>query len=143
MANREGTNATLEAPAAYLKLVRTFPLRPIRSDDSLDRAIAVINSLLDRDDLSPAEADYLDVLSDLVERYETEEHPMEDVSDADMLQHLIEAKGVTQAEVARLRRDRRFYHLRSVVRQTRPQSDTHRQARPLLRCRSGRLLFRC
>ena len=101
MANREGTNATLEAPAAYLQLVRTFPLRPIRSDDSLDRAIAVINSLLDRDDLSPAEADYLDVLSDLVERYETEEHPMEDVSDADMLQHLIEAKGVTQAEVAR------------------------------------------
>ena len=33
----------------YLDLVRQFPLRPIRSEKELDRAIAMINSLLDRD----------------------------------------------------------------------------------------------
>jgi HTH-type transcriptional regulator/antitoxin HigA len=101
MAARSGKSATIAVSATYLKLVRGFPLRPIRTDEELDRAIDVINSLLDRNDLDPAEADYLDVLGDLVERYETEQHPIEDVSDADLLAHLIDAKGVTQAQVAR------------------------------------------
>ena len=34
---------------AYLHLVRQFPLRPIRSEKELDRAISMIDSLLDRD----------------------------------------------------------------------------------------------
>ncbi|HKI38178.1 MAG TPA: helix-turn-helix domain-containing protein [Gemmataceae bacterium] len=84
----------------YLALVIQFPLRPLRTEDDLDRAIAVIDSLLDRDPLAPEEEDYLDVLSDLVERYESAEHPQGPVSDADMLRHLIEAKEVTQADVA-------------------------------------------
>jgi HTH-type transcriptional regulator / antitoxin HigA len=84
----------------YLSLVEHFPLRRISTAAELDRAIEVINALLDRDNLDPWEDAYLDVLSDLVERYETTEHPMEPVSDADMLQHLIEARGVTQADVA-------------------------------------------
>jgi HTH-type transcriptional regulator/antitoxin HigA len=80
--------------------VQKFPLRPIRSDQDLDRAIAIINSLIDRSGLSPDEDDYLDVLGDLVEKYETEHHPMLPVSDADMLRHLIEARNTTQARVA-------------------------------------------
>ncbi len=101
MVARRGKAVLAEVPRAYWKLVRAFPLRPIHSEAELDRAIDVINALLDRDDLTPAEADYLDVLSDLVERYETEHHHIEDVSDADMLEHLIDARGVTQADVAR------------------------------------------
>lgn len=101
MVARSAKAASVEASPAYLKLVRSFPLRPIRTEKELDNAINVVNSLLDRDDLSADEADYLDVLGDLVERYETEQHPIGDVSDADMLEHLIEARGVTQAEVAR------------------------------------------
>jgi HTH-type transcriptional regulator / antitoxin HigA len=85
----------------YLELIRRLPLRPIRSERELDRAIAVINELLDRDRLTPAEADYLDVLGDLVERYEETTEPIGDVSEADMLRFLIDQKGVTQAEVAR------------------------------------------
>jgi len=84
----------------YLSLVEHFPLRRISTEDELDGAIDMVNSLLDRDSLDPWEEAYLEVLSDLVERYETTEHPMAPVSDADMLQHLIEARGVTQAEVA-------------------------------------------
>src|SRR5262245_11489151 len=86
---------------AYLELIFQVPLRPIRSDTELDRAIAMVDSLIDRDDLGQDEQDYLDVLSDIVERYESEEHPIAPVSDAEMLGHLIEAKGVTQADVAR------------------------------------------
>ena len=101
MAGRKIQATSVRVPDKYLKLVRRFPLRPLRSDEELDQAITVINSLLDRDDLDPAEADYLDVLGDLVERYETEEHPIGGVTDAEVLGHLIEARGVTQAQVAR------------------------------------------
>ena len=85
----------------YLKLVRLFPLRPIRTEAELDGATAIINNLLDRDQLGAAEQDYLDVLGDLVERYENKHHAIGDVSDAEILEHLLEAKGVTQAAVAR------------------------------------------
>jgi HTH-type transcriptional regulator / antitoxin HigA len=85
----------------YLELIRTFPLRPIRSDKELSEALAVIDELLDQERLVAEEQDYLDVLSGLVERYEKERHPMPPVSDAQMLRHLIEAKNVTQVQVAR------------------------------------------
>jgi HTH-type transcriptional regulator/antitoxin HigA len=83
-----------------MALVRGFPLRPLRSGKQSAQAVKVLDSLLDRDDLDAAEADYLDVLGDLVERYEAEGHPIGDASDAEMLAHLIDARGVTQAEVA-------------------------------------------
>ncbi len=84
----------------YLELVQRFPLRPIRSDGELDAAIRVIDSLIIRGDLDPGEQDYLDVLTDLVEKYEAAEHPMPPVSDAAMLRHLMEARGVNQSKLA-------------------------------------------
>ncbi|MCI0461297.1 MAG: helix-turn-helix domain-containing protein [Gemmataceae bacterium] len=85
----------------YLELIQRLPLRPIRSEEELDRAMAMVDELTDRDDLDQAERDYLDVLSDLIERYELEVHPIPRVPDAVVLAHLLEAKGTTQAEVAR------------------------------------------
>jgi HTH-type transcriptional regulator/antitoxin HigA len=85
----------------YLELVRLFPLRPIRTEDELDAATAVIHMLIDQDELSPPEDDYLDVLSDLVEAYEEVHYPMNPAPDADMLQFLLEAKGVTQTQAAK------------------------------------------
>ena len=84
----------------YLDLVREVPLRPIRSDGDLARAIAMIDRLSDRESLGDDEDDYLDVLSGLVERYESETEPEPVVSPADMLRHLIEAKGSSQVAVA-------------------------------------------
>ena len=84
----------------YFELVRQFPLRPIRSDEEMDEAVRMVDSLLDRRDLAPEEEDYLDVLGDLIERYESDAHPMAPVSDAEMLRHLLEAKGVSQTELS-------------------------------------------
>jgi HTH-type transcriptional regulator / antitoxin HigA len=86
---------------AYMTLIARFPLRPIRTDAELDVAAGVIDELTDRDDLSSSEADYLDVLGDLVERYENEHVEMPYVSDAAMLSSLMEEKGVRQADVIR------------------------------------------
>jgi HTH-type transcriptional regulator/antitoxin HigA len=85
---------------SYLDLVRHFPLRPIRSDEELNQAIAMVDLLIDRSHLQPAEKDYLDVLSDLVERYETEYHAILPLPDGELLQHLIATKGVSQAQTA-------------------------------------------
>lgn len=60
----------------------------------------MVDSLLDQRKLASEEEDYLDVLGDLVERYESEAHPIPPVSDAEMLRHLIEAKGVSQTKIS-------------------------------------------
>jgi HTH-type transcriptional regulator/antitoxin HigA len=59
-------------------------LRPLRTEADLDAAVAVIDDLIDQAALAP-EQDYLDVLSDLVEAYETETIPMRPVGDAELL----------------------------------------------------------
>ena len=93
-------NRREDARDGYLELVVQFPLRPIRSDEELAEAVRMVDSLLDRRDLAPEEEDYLEVLGDLIERYEGEAHPMAPVSDAEMLRHLIEAKEVSQTEIS-------------------------------------------
>jgi HTH-type transcriptional regulator / antitoxin HigA len=85
---------------SYLELVLKFPLRPLRSEEELDRAGKMIDSLLVRGDLEQGEQDYLDILAAIVEKYETTKHPMPPVSDAAMLRHLIEARGVKQSKLA-------------------------------------------
>lgn len=84
----------------YLTLIQQFPLRPLRSARDLDEAVAMIDSLLDKP-LDADERDYLSVLSNLVERYESEHEQIKPQSDSVMLRHLIEAKGVRQVEVGR------------------------------------------
>ncbi|MBI2804643.1 MAG: helix-turn-helix domain-containing protein [Planctomycetes bacterium] len=85
----------------YLELIRQFPLRPIRDDAALDEAIAVINSLLDKERLSAGEKDYFDVLGDLIEKYEDANIIFEPQPPSAILRHLMEAKGVTQAQIAK------------------------------------------
>src|SRR5262245_49830071 len=84
----------------YLELVHRFPLQPLRTEEDLDAAVAVVNSLIDQRALSAPEKDYLDLLSDLIEGYESVTIPMRPVGDAELLRFLIEQKKVTQAETA-------------------------------------------
>jgi HTH-type transcriptional regulator / antitoxin HigA len=84
----------------YFALVQELPLRPISSDGELDRAIAMIDRLLARRELAADETDYLDVLSDLVAKYEDQRYPIEPVSGVDALRHLVESSGKTRATVA-------------------------------------------
>jgi HTH-type transcriptional regulator/antitoxin HigA len=86
---------------AYLKLVMAFPLVSIKSDEQLQESQKVIDQLLAQGTLKGGEEMYLDALSDLVAAYEHEHYAIEPASDADMLRHLMEAKGVTQAQLSR------------------------------------------
>ena len=60
----------------------------------------MIDRLLDRGGLAGDEEDYLDVLSDLVEKYEDARYPIQPISGLDALRHLVESSGKTQAIVA-------------------------------------------
>lgn len=85
----------------YLELVAAFPLRPIHKDSEHRRAIKVLDALLDRPKLSRDERDYLEVLADIIEKYEESHLEIVPIPDREMLSFLMEAAGVTQAEVAR------------------------------------------
>jgi len=97
------TQFTLKGKArdCYLELVQTFPLASIQSDKHLEAAQEVMDGLLAKGKLDQGESTYLDALSDLVATYEDEHHAIEPASDADMLRHLMEAKGVTQIQLSR------------------------------------------
>ncbi|WP_435016246.1 helix-turn-helix domain-containing protein [Tundrisphaera sp. TA3] len=77
----------------YLDLQSEVPLRPLRSEGDLDRAIRMVDSLVDREDHDRDQSDYLAVLTRLIEGYEAEEHPIPAATDAELLRHLIDAKG--------------------------------------------------
>ena len=83
----------------YLSLVDRFPLVPIRNGRHLDEAIGVADELTAREHLAPEEKQYLDVLSDLIEKYEEEHHPMQASSPVEALAFLMETNHLRQADV--------------------------------------------
>jgi HTH-type transcriptional regulator / antitoxin HigA len=85
---------------SYLELVLAFPLSSIRSEEHLYEAQKVMDRLLAKAELDDGQDMYLDALSDLVGVYEDEHHAIEPAADADMLRHLMEAKGVKQTQVS-------------------------------------------
>jgi HTH-type transcriptional regulator / antitoxin HigA len=85
----------------YLELVLAFPLVSVKSDEHLAAAQEVMDCLLAKGELEDGEEMYLDALGDLVGVYEDEHYAIAPASDADMLRHLMEAKGTTQAELSR------------------------------------------
>jgi HTH-type transcriptional regulator / antitoxin HigA len=97
------TKFRLQAKAkdSYLELVLAFPLASVRSDEHLRAAQVIMDRLLAKGKLNAGESLYLDALSDLVAAYEDEQHAIEPASDADMLSHLLDAKGASQTELHR------------------------------------------
>ena len=55
----------------YRELIEHFPLVPIKNDDHLDKAHAVVQSLtLRKKPMASDEKQYLEVLLNLIEKYE-------------------------------------------------------------------------
>ena len=106
-----------------------LPLAVIKSEDHLEAAQAVLDRLLAKGDLDDGEQMYLDALSDLVACYEDEHHPIAPASDADMLRHLMEAKGVSQTKVSRETGIAKSTDLRSARRQKAVQPPDDSQTR--------------
>jgi len=85
----------------FIELVQEFEIRPVRNARELRKAQRIIEELMNKPGLTKDERDYLEVLGILVERYEAKIAPLGEPSHATMLAHLMEANGVSQAQVSR------------------------------------------
>lgn len=74
-------------------------IKPIKSEADYQEALRRIDALIDCADGS-AEADELDVLSVLVESYETEHHPIAPPDPIDAIRFRMEQTGMSEREVA-------------------------------------------
>ena len=94
----------ITAGKKYKKLIDRCALRPLTSDADLEVALSVSQQLLDRIDLlDNEEKDYLSVLGDLIEAYETERYPIPEagsIPPAEMLRWLMEENNFKQVDLA-------------------------------------------
>src|ERR1017187_10446552 len=60
----------------------------------------MIKSLLIRSDLAAGEQDYIDFLTNIVERCERETRPMPRVTDAELLRHLVDARRISWSKLS-------------------------------------------
>lgn len=80
-------------------LMETVP-RVIDSEEELVRAEELITLLLRKgDNVSPEEETLLDLISDLVEKYEDEHYPIPDATPTEMLRFFIEDRELKQSDL--------------------------------------------
>ena len=83
-------------------LSRELP-RPIRNDRDLERAIARLEELDERDeDLSPEERELVELYASLIEAYEDQRYPLPHAAPQEFLRALLEDRGLSQADIAPL-----------------------------------------
>lgn len=77
-------------------------LRPIHDETGYDQMVALMNSLLDvvGDDEDHALSGLLDLVGDVVSKYEKEHYAIEAVAPKDSLRFLIEARGLNQEDLS-------------------------------------------
>ena len=87
---------------AYESLLLDYLPRPVRTQRDYEQACRQIAKLMSGGpELPQAESELLEILSLLVAQYESTEHSIRDASPAEMLAFLLDARGVSNAAVAR------------------------------------------
>ncbi len=86
---------------SYPELLRQAQPEIINDDKTHRRALATVDALMKKARLSKAEEKLLDLLAKLINDYEETIYPTPSVAPSAMLEHLLHAKGTTQAELSR------------------------------------------
>jgi len=95
------TKTRKTSPDAYLELIRRFPLKPIKTDREHEEAVGLIGELMGTQD--SGEGDYLDTLIVLVNKYEQENHAIDEkMTPREALATLMEINGLHQAEIGKI-----------------------------------------
>lgn len=88
------------ADKQYHDCIKRFPLKPIRSEAESELASQICDDLLDNfNNLTPWERDYLEVLSDLVEHFESKWQEEKNVEPRELLKYLMEENKLTQTDL--------------------------------------------
>ena len=90
--------------ATYGKLLAKAQPQPIHSEKDYDRMIKTIVELMERGEgnLSPEETSLLEMMSILIERYEEERYPLEPSKPAEMIEFLMEQRGLQQRDLVKV-----------------------------------------
>jgi HTH-type transcriptional regulator / antitoxin HigA len=83
----------------YIQLLKQFPPRSITNNEELEATQSQIEQLLDRDQLSPEESDYLNVLGALIFEYEQRLQPIPDIYGIELLKVLIQERQLRQKDL--------------------------------------------
>ena len=83
----------------YSTLLSEVQPKVIASEEEYDRALAVAERLLFEKNRTAAQTEILKLLVLLIERYEEENYPMGDSTPLEMLEHLMEARDLKQADL--------------------------------------------
>jgi HTH-type transcriptional regulator / antitoxin HigA len=83
-------------PSVYRRLLQAFPPRPIHDDRQLEATEEQISQLLAVPERTPAQDEYLDLLSDLVRDWEAEQVDIPPVAGIEVVQFLLEQQGLPQ-----------------------------------------------
>jgi HTH-type transcriptional regulator/antitoxin HigA len=89
-----------QAAIAYDDLLLEYKPRPIRSESGCRRARSALESLM-KPHPSRAESELIEVLATLIEQYESSRHPTPKLPPRKILLHLMQARGVSRAALAR------------------------------------------
>lgn len=83
---------------------RVAHLRPIRTEEEYDRTVALMNYLLDvaGDHEDHALSGLLDLVSELVEDYDSSHYAIEASEPREVLRYLIEMRGLKQGDLAEI-----------------------------------------
>lgn len=84
----------------YRELLSSHTPKPIRTHKEYEQALSQLESLMVPHP-SAARSMLIEVLSTLIERYESRQFPTPEVAPSAMLAKLLKTKGVTSAEVAK------------------------------------------
>ena len=92
---------------SYFVLVRSFPLRPIRSEKELDRAVAVLRKLSaaePEENMEDGTRDYVEALSLLVQRFEQQRRRsmLPKLAPVDRVEFLMGERGMTVSDLGRV-----------------------------------------
>jgi HTH-type transcriptional regulator / antitoxin HigA len=86
----------------YPQLLAEFVPQAIDSELEYDRALAIAERLTFKKDRTEAEIKFLKLVVVLIEDYETEHYPMDNVTPHELLQHLMETNDTRQADLVGL-----------------------------------------
>jgi HTH-type transcriptional regulator / antitoxin HigA len=96
------TRMTFRAfPKTYQGLVELHMLRPVRDKVEFENSLEVLEAMAGHK-LNREQEDYFDALSTLVEAYEREHVPVPEVRGVELLRHLLDANGLSGADLARI-----------------------------------------
>lgn len=85
--------------ANYLQLLEAFPPRPITSEPELLATQKVIDSFLDKEELTQNQRDYINVLGALVREYEQSQEAIPDICGAELLKALLVGSDLRQKDL--------------------------------------------